>query len=601
MSRTASPSPQIRVLADAVASQIAAGEVVERPASVVKELVENALDADARKIRIELAGGGKQRIRVSDDGWGMNREDALLSLDRHATSKIVQASDLVAVRTFGFRGEALPSILSVADMVLETSDSADAVGTRIVGRGGRIIDVSDVARQRGTTVEVRRLFFNAPARAKFLKSASAETRAVTDALTPLVLVNTAVEIEVVSGDRSLIHAPASAQLPQRLAALWGGDVASGLLPIQGTDGGYEVKGLIQRPDLARPGFRRVHLFVNGRPIRDRALTRAADRGFRTTIAQGVRPWLFLFLEMPGGQVDVNVHPSKLEVRFRDAAKVEALVEEAVRSGLATHASAAVIGDAIAPEGVASPERVPEATGSAYPTADEKPGTAPRQVREQIGLFVSEGSPEAADTDRAGPSAPPPVPGRSAHVWQALNTYIFLEMRDEVLIIDQHSAHERVLFQRIMDAFAGTGEVSQKLLFPLTLRLTPLEAEQVQSLAGLLAKAGFEVEGFGGDTVIVHSVPNPHPYFDAERCLREMIRELTEGSELVRAAHNQHERIAMTFACKGAIKAGQALEVREMRELIDQLFATELPHHDVHGRPTVVRLSSAELGRRFGRT
>ena len=587
----------VRILTDAVASQIAAGEVVERPASVMKELVENALDAGAGKIRIELTGGGKQRLRVSDDGMGMGREDALLSLDRHATSKIVDARDLVTVGTFGFRGEALPSILSVSDMVMETSDGDEGSGTRVVARGGRIIDVSDHARQRGTTIEVRRLFFNAPARAKFLKSVAAETRAISEALTPLLLIHTAVDVALISGDRKLLHAPATARLEDRLAALWGHEAAAGLIPVQGGAEGAHVKGLVQRPDLAKPGFRRVHLFVNGRPVQDRGLVRAADRGFRTTIPPGMRPWIFLFLQLPGEEVDVNVHPSKQEVRFRHQARVEALVEEAVRAGLTQHASAAPI-ESTAPARPRETTSRSTSDTAAFPT--RTPST-PTVVREQIGLFVAGGEGEPASERAALPEAASWIPPRGAHLWQALNTYIFVAMRDEVLIIDQHSAHERVLFERLMGAFAGSGEVSQKLLFPLTLRLGPSEVEQVLSLSGLFAKAGFEVEGFGTDTVIVHSVPNPHPYFDAERCLREMIRELTEGSELVRSAGNQHERIAMTFACKGAIKAGQTLEMREMRELIDQLFATELPHHDVHGRPTVVRLSAAELGRRFGRT
>lgn len=579
------PRRRVHVLPDAVASQIAAGEVVERPASVVKELVENALDAGAERIRVELAGGGKQRIRVSDDGSGMGREDALLSLDRHATSKIDEAADLVGVRTFGFRGEALPSILSVSDFVLETADASEDPGTRIVGRAGRIVDVSDFARQRGTSVEVRRLFFNAPARAKFLKSVSAETRAVMEVLTPLVLAHPPVQLQILSGDRLLLDAPAASDLGPRLAALWGEEAAAELIPVAGSASGVDLWGLIQRPDRAAPGFRRVHLFVNGRPVRDARLVRAADRGYATTIPERARPWLFLFLRVPGDLVDVNVHPTKSEVRFREPGPLEALLEETVRSTLATAESSASLGRRQSPPAAVReppPSRPsPEAGG-----------------REQMALFLAGG---ASAPPASEPAAEPRFAvGAPVHVWQALDTYLFVATRDEVLIVDQHSAHERVLFERLMNDFGAGGVVGQRLLFPLTMRLTPPELEQVLTLASLFERAGFQVEPFGTDTVIVHAVPNPHPYFDAERCFREMVRELTEGSELVRAARNQHERIAMTFACKGAIKAGQRLDAREMRELIDQLFATELPHHDVHGRPTVVRLSAVELARRFGR-
>lgn len=583
----ASRTRRVRVLSDDVASQIAAGEVVERPASVVKELVENALDAGASRIRVELAGGGKQRIRVSDDGLGMSREDALLALDRHATSKIVEAADLVGVRTFGFRGEALPSILSVSDFVLETSDGSEDPGTRILGRAGRIVDVADTARQRGTTVEVRRLFFNAPARAKFLKPVAAETRAVVELLAPLVLAHPPVALQLISGERTLIDAPSATDLGPRLGALWGNDVLDELIPVHGRAGEMEAWGLVQRPDKAGPGFRRVQLFVNGRPVRDARLLRAADRAYTTTVPSRARPWLFLFLRVPGDRVDVNVHPAKLEVRFRDAGPVETLIEETVRSALTTEESAAPLGG--------RPARAPLAVREPPPRRPA-PGDAPPP--DQMALFLA-GDPGPSEPATAGSprarSAPP-----SGHVWQALDTYIFVATRDEVLIIDQHSAHERVLFERLMNAFGAGGETAQRLLFPLTLRLTPAEVEQVLSLAGLFERAGFQVEPFGTDTVIVHAVPDPHPWFDAERCFREMVRELTEGSELVRSARNQHERIAMTFACKGAIKAGQRLDQREMQALVDQLFATELPHHDVHGRPTVVRLSAAELGRRFAR-
>lgn len=580
-------SRTIEILPDTVANQIAAGEVVERPASVVKELVENALDAGASTIEIEVDRGGKRRIRVVDDGRGMGREDALLSVDRHATSKIRLARDLLDIGTFGFRGEALPSIAAVSRMTLATRNGYSDVATVLRIEGGRLIGVEEASRRRGTTIEVNNLFFNAPARSKFLKSVSAETRAVSDTSTVLALANPAVGFTLASGERRLLELDPSDDVVDRIAAIWGREAAATLLPLEASGNGFRLRGLIQRPDDAGPGFRRAHLFVNGRPFREPALLRAADRGYRTTIAQKIRPWVFLYVETDPGGVDVNVHPAKAEVRFRDRAAVERLVEEAVVSTLAEGESGA------------SFERV---TSAPLRVREPRP-TARRAPAEdaQTALFMA-GDANAAVSLEAdvAEGRKPPAQVERPRLWQALSMYVLAETREGLLIIDQHSAHERVLFQRLMGAFEAGSEDSQKLLFPLTIRLSPAEISQVESLRGMLSQVGFEVESFGGNSVIVHAVPNPHPRFDAAQCFREMIAELTEGSELVRSGKNQHERIAMTFACKGAIKAGQRLSEAEMQELFDQLFATDLPYHDVHGRPTIVRLSAAELERKFGR-
>ena len=283
----------IEVLPDLVANQIAAGEVVERPASVVKELVENALDARATRIDIDLEGGGKRRIRVTDDGVGMGREDALLSLDRHATSKIRAAVDLQSVDTFGFRGEALPSIAAVSRMTLETKGDSDPLGTRVRVNGGTITGFDDAPRRRGTSVEVSTLFFNAPARSKFLKTVGAEARAVSDVVSVLALANASVGFGLTSGGRVLLDLPPASDLTARVAALWGREAASTLIALSTESDGIEVRGLIQRPDAAKTGFRRAHLFVNGRPFRSRPLLAAVDRGYRTTISEKVRPFIYL--------------------------------------------------------------------------------------------------------------------------------------------------------------------------------------------------------------------------------------------------------------------------------------------------------------------
>ena len=572
------------MLTDVVANQIAAGEVVERPASIVKELVENSLDARASRIDVSLLRGGKGEIRVSDDGIGMGREDALLSLDRHATSKISSSSDLASVRTFGFRGEALPSIAAVSRLNINTREADQAAGTQVVVNAGRIDIVEDSARQRGTTVEVRNLFFNAPARAKFLKSVSVEVRIASDVLTGLALANPRVSFSLTSNKRSLLDLPAVDDAAARVSQVWGIDQGNTLILAGAKDPGLEVKGLIQRPDAAKPGRGRRYLFVNGRPFKAPELVQAAERGYRTTIPREARPWMFLYLQVSPGVVDVNVHPTKAEVRFAQDSQIEDLVERAVWSALDDQRSSATLDRELETPHLLVHEPK-EGQEVRHPPSDS-----------QMALFVA--GPEIEDVAEGQLVGNPEDP--RPNLWQILNTYILAETRDGILIIDQHSAHERVLFQRLMDAFEEGGRDGQKLLFPLTIRLTAPELKLIEELHGLLDRSGFEVEPFGGDTVILRAVPNPHPYFNAERAFREMIDELTHGSELVRSAKNQHEKIAMTFACKGSIKAGQQLADIEMQELFDQLFSTDLPHHDVHGRPTIIRLSAAELARKFGR-
>ena len=580
-------SRRIHILPDAVANQIAAGEAVERPASVVKELVENALDARATQVDVVVERGGKRQIRVSDNGIGMGREDALLCIDRHATSKISIASDLEGVTTLGFRGEALPSIVAVSRTRVDTSDVGEGagVGTRVVTDGGRITAVEEFPRQRGTTVEVRNLFFNAPARAKFLKAVGPETRAISEVLTGLALANPTVAFSFSSDERVLLDLSATAEASIRIGQIWSREQAASLIVATASQAELDLRGLVQRPDQAKPGVRRGYLFVNGRPFRATNLLRAADRGYRTTIPGDARPWIFLYLTVPGGEVDVNVHPAKAEVRFRNENQVESLIEDAVKNALSTEESSATFDTQL---------RVPPMTERSASTSESARDSVPQA---QMAFFV----PGVEEIETQEKEAFEDSGSVRPRLWQVLDTYVLAETRDGLLIIDQHSAHERILYQRLMDAFEKGGEQGQRLLFPLTIRLTEPEVTCIGELSSLLLRAGFEVEDFGGDTVIVHAAPNPHPYFDAERAFREMVKELTHGSDLVRSARNQHERIAMTFACKTAIKAGQKLSEPEMEELFDQLFATELPHHDVHGRPTVVRLSIAELARKFGRS
>ena len=561
-------SGRVQVLPDTVADQIAAGEVVERPASVVKELVENALDAGALAIRVELEDGGKTLIRVSDDGSGLQREDARLALQRHATSKIRTATDLIGVATFGFRGEALPAIASVSRFELETcgdGEAGEGEGTRLRVTGGKLDEVQDAVRQRGTTVTVRGLFYNTPARRKFLRAGATETRAAVEAVTVLALTRPDVAFSLTSDGRTLLDCQPATRLIDRVHALWGAELADTLLAVSHRAGPLEVTGLAQRPAQARPAGRKGYVFVRGRPIRDPFILRAAEAGYRSTIAPGDRPSLLLFLDLPGDAVDINVHPAKLEARFRDKFFVEKVVEEAVRGALAPL-------EAAAPMGVRSQESGVWGLEGLLPT-----GTP-------LELFQSAQTPDSR--------LPAPV-------LQLFDTYIVFQAGQAVSIVDQHSAHERVLYEDVMRQLSGDGAPAQRLLLPLTLDFTPAELDAIEAHRELLARVGYEIEPFSGRSIVVHTAPNPHPRFEAARCLQELVADLAGGR--FGGWQNRLERFAATYACRAAIKAGQTLDAEEMRQLIVHLLGATLPAHDVHGRPSMVQLPKEELERRFGRT
>ncbi|MGZ8375951.1 MAG: DNA mismatch repair endonuclease MutL [Gemmatirosa sp.] len=614
---------RIAILPSAVADQIAAGEVVERPASVVKELVENALDAGATAVDVTVEEGGRALIRVSDDGGGMSREDAVLALARHATSKIRTAEELVGVASFGFRGEALPAICSVSQLELATAPE-DGAGTRVRAAAGTVLDVEDAARRRGTTVSVARLFYNTPARQKFLRSARSEWRAVSDVLVVMALTRRDVRLTATHDGKPSLSLPAAPSLRARLGAVYGARYADELLDVEDVAGAVHVTGVVERPGDVGTSGRRVFLSVNGRAVRDTGLVRAAEAAYRSTIPAGLRPSLFLDVVLPAAELDVNVHPAKAEVRFGDRWAVERAIERAVRRALGTLDSAADVGgrgwftggllrpgaDARAPNpweasgrdvgalhvaaappaGLFAPTPA-DATGVAMPHDprgfDPAPDGAPPLPWES----PAPAAPSTPALDASEVLAVPPL-------LQLRRTYMMFEREEGVVLIDQHSAHERVLYERFLNAMASGEAPSQRLLFPLTLHLSPAQADAFEANRDALSRLGYEVEPFGGGSLLVHAVPTPHPRFDAERCLRDTLDALTGDRHA--STHARHERLAATVACKAAVKAGDALSADEMRALFVALARTTLPAHDVHGRATIVHLGWDELERRFGR-
>ncbi|MEP6834703.1 MAG: DNA mismatch repair endonuclease MutL [Gemmatimonas sp.] len=596
----------IAVLASAVADQIAAGEVVERPASVVKELIENSIDAGATIVDVTIEGGGHTLIRIADNGSGMDRADAVLSLERHATSKITLAEQLVGVRSFGFRGEALPAICSVSELELETSRE-DGAGTHVRAAAGTIRSVSEIARRKGTTVSVTRLFYNTPARQKFMRSARSEWRSIAETLGNIAVLRRDVHIIARHDGRDALDLPVAPSLRARVAALWGHKEVERFVDVDDVQGTIRVTGMVERPADVGTATRRVLLIINGRLIRDHGMIRAAEAAYRSTLPSGVRPSLLLELTLPGDSVDVNVHPAKTEVRLRDRWPVERAVENAVRRALGIFDASAGIGwrtwnvggnaealaaaqhDASQIEPQQLGER-PQAEGL-FADAHGYTATTGETSRDDAGstprFAATHGTPVAADE----PVIVPPL-------MQLKRTYMMFEHDEGAVLIDQHSAHERVLYEEFMGTLVEGRTPSQRLLFPLTLHLSAAEADAFEENRESLRVLGFEMEGFGGNTLLVNAVPMPHPRFDAERCLRDTLAALT--GDRAPSDAKRHERLAATVACKAAIKGGDVLSQGEMRALYTALARTTLPAHDVHGRATIVRLSWDEIDRRFGR-
>jgi DNA mismatch repair protein MutL len=589
---------RIRTLSESVANMIAAGEVVEAPFSVVKELVENALDAGATEIAVDIKGGGSDLVRVSDNGSGMNRDDALAAFDRFATSKLATADDLDHIETLGFRGEALPSIASVSRVRLATCEDGDVEGTEVNLVGGEIRDVRPAGRSRGTTVEVSSLFYNTPARRKFLRSDRVEIRRIMDLVTEYAVLYPAVRFDVAIDGRLAMGLMAARGLAERVAGVVGGGMSGELLPVSHAEDAGSVEGMVGRPTIARPRGAQQVIAVNGRPIRSRLISAAIRSGYGELLPQSRHPVVFLLLDIDGRELDVNVHPTKREVRFSDSQRVFGLVENAVREALMSHDTAPTLStyeSRSVGRGAAARDDS-GITGAAKADASAGTGVAmqelpfPSMVRETAGRSVPD----------EGLRAEPEEDEQHAKFWQLHQSYVFVQTREGVLIVDQHAAHERVLYEKARVALTGAVETgpSQQLLFPVAVELSPGEWESFGDVRPLLEKLGFTIREMSGRTVLLEAVPGAFPKWPHDTILHDILTELPSGRPDVR---DLVESIAATVACKAAIKAGDRLTEEEMRALIDQLFATELPYSCPHGRPTFMRMTSEELDKRFGRT
>jgi DNA mismatch repair protein MutL len=684
---------RIRVLSDQVANQIAAGEVVDRPASVVKELLENSLDAGANRIRVEVEAGGRKLIRISDDGYGMNRDDALLAFERHATSKLRTADDLLSIATLGFRGEALPSIASVGRVTLETATGEDPGGTRLEIAGGKILHVDDAALPRGTTIGVADLFFNTPARRKFLRAESTELAHVTALVTHYALVHPAKHFELLSASHTLVSAPPVARTAERIYQIFGKDTLEQLLPVaaeMGLDraglpepppwkrdpaeaprdpGRLRLTGFYSKPELQKLNRNSIYIFINQRLVRDRLLMHAITEAYRNVIPPTSFPVVLLFLEMPPEEVDVNVHPAKTEVRFRQQGVIHDFVRDNLRTALIKARPAAGFLAALDSAPLASPSLMPPAT-SPLPGSPEDPAIsqrdphssdhalgsdaepfrltspAPSPVSGSLpfspGTFRANGFPNQGAWGEAAtalfePAALPTSPGCTSEYGavvyppsmvpgvaeveaeQAAKTLNHLgslkslgQLRDSFIlasgegglwIIDQHVAHERVLFEKILRERNVENVQRQRLLMPLLVELKPWQMVVFAQIAEELDGNGFEVEPFGPQTLAVKAAPVGLEGTALERMLTEVIEQSSgEGKEIEQNddLKTLRSRIAASIACHAAIKVNTPLDPARIEWLLLELAKTEHPTNCPHGRPIALLYSWREIQRAFHR-
>jgi DNA mismatch repair protein MutL len=633
---------RIRLLDENTANRIAAGEVVERPASALKEIVENAIDAGATQISVVLEEGGRKRILVSDNGHGMTKADAILALQRHATSKIRTADDLFDIHTLGFRGEALPSIASVSRFTLTTKPADEESGTEVLVIGGDVETIEETATRDGTTIEIADLFFNTPARLKFLKSVPTELARSVEVIGQLAIANPQIAFKLRHGNQELVATPGTGEPLAAIAAVWGREIARHLIPIEHEGSGLRVTGHIATPDLSRPGRSHELFYVNRRPIKSRLLGHALEEAVRSLTPDSRYPIGVVFVEISPSMVDVNVHPTKTEVKFTRDGEVHHAVSQAVKQGLFAYgivpaAKVTVVEPILSGEAESQPPkqfalleteraRPAELSGSltfAPSPSNSVPEPFHNLVEAALEAFAppaptSEQEPPALETDAAELSEPPapateeplqerPRPKPFAEqlrefqvLGQARNTYIIALTPDGIAVVDQHVAHERVLYEYLTVKRFSQGIPSQMLAVPLTLNLNRREALLLREHCANFAKSGWDIAPFGGESFVVRAIPATLVNKHYEQILRDMVDELVNQT-VSRRLLVQQDHVTITNACKMAVKAGDPLNREEMRGLLEQLADTENPYVCPHGRPIVVTISFKELDKQFKRT
>jgi DNA mismatch repair protein MutL len=610
----------IRTLPDDVARRIAAGEVVERPASVVKELFENAVDAGARSITVMTVGGGEALIEVRDNGSGMSREDVEMAPRNFSTSKITDADDLERIATYGFRGEALASISAVSRFELISADSTKGEGWRIRIEGKEAVERGPAPHARGTTVRVQDLFFNTPARKRFLKSSLTERKRILETILSFALILPDVEIHYIDDGRHVLDLLAASSWKERIAAVLGSTTMRHMVEIDAESSGVRIRGFVSLPSHTRGNRFSQFFFINRRAVRERTLVHALQDAYRNVIPYKRYPVAVVATDIPAAEVDVNVHPSKLEVRVRNERAVFATLRGAVKQALtakseatmAVGVGAGVAEEAMAAAGAGAPAWSEPAQSVMFHAAGSeariRDAFADYQVRKEA---RADADPAAAQmsswppaTLRAPGAAPtardeiaPAVPADDALYWQFNQTYIFIQVRGGVVVIDQHAAHERVIFDWSMRLMQDAAPPSQQILFSIPIELSLRELEVFKTSRPVFQKLGFTLEPFGGTSILVRGYPQGLKNWADGHLLRQIFDDIIAD----RAPGNSlNEKLIASYACRSAIKAGQRLSVEEMKLLADQLFAVDNPYSCPHGRPTIYRLSLDEIARWFHR-
>jgi DNA mismatch repair protein MutL len=626
---------KIQLLSEHIANQIAAGEVVERPSSVVKELVENSIDAGSTRIDITIEEGGLQLIRVSDDGSGMEAEDTELAFQRHATSKISTNKDLFSIRTLGFRGEALPSIASVSRLECITSSSESGLARKISIEGGAIRSVEETAASRGTEVTVKELFFNTPARLKYMKTIQTELGHVSDYIYRLALAHPRIAFSLKHNGNLLLQTLGNGDLVQVIAAIYGTAVGKQMLPLQAENLDYAVSGYIAKPEMTRANRGGISTIVNGRYVRNFALNQALMQAYHTLLPINRFPVAVVHISMDPSLVDVNVHPSKLEVRFSKETELTAFVESEVKRALGKQVLIPQGAKPAVPKGayvqeqleltrVSDPaqqqERTPQPNGrtwsnplpkvqetaSPYRSSLEQGGPSARNFdsgRPKISFQQQQRAAESFmnQMSASGQSEAPGLPEFPSltPIGQMHGTYLVAQSPDGLFLIDQHAAHERIHYEYYYERFGNPTEASQELLVPITLEFTPSEAAIIGEKLALFEQSGVYLEAFGGNTFLVRSHPHWFPYGDEKSIIEDMCEWILTERKAVDIA-KLREKSAILCSCKASIKANQSLSTLEMETLLDRLAACRNPYTCPHGRPIVVSFSTYELEKMFKR-
>lgn len=594
---------RIKVLPAEVAQKIAAGEVVERPVSVVKELVENSLDAGATEIKIELVDGGKKLIRLQDNGCGLSQEDAALCFKRHATSKLEKEEDLEKIATLGFRGEALASISAVSRLTLKTFDGEGDRGYEVEREGDKLIRFLETGFPRGTMVEVRDLFFNLPARRKFLRGERSELNLITSYVTQAALAFPGVKFVLVHNNRQVINCPGVSNLEERVYQLYGHQALEGLMAVGYEENGYRLSGLASRPFTGRSDRQHQLFFVNRRPVKDRVLSAALTQAYLGMLDRQKSPECFLFLDLPYELVDVNVHPAKAEIRFKEPQEVFRLILRGIELAARSESliKPVMIGGSSRKEGQGR-EKASSEPELNLPEGAEKEGETGKEEGDATQAPAPES--QAGQTSRRGRQpgeiqqvAEEPAgerPGRRV-LGQYLNAYLVVVSEEGLMIIDQHNAHERILFEKFKRLDAENGWASRQMLFPQVLELSPEEVLRLEELQEELATLGFDLEPMGERSYGLRAFPD---VFDEVRAA-EILRGILNGVGPERLK-DKREKMLATMACKAAIKAGQPLSQAEMEFLARELFQTRQPGVCPHGRPVIVEISREKIERTIGR-